>query len=231
MCVVSFFKTEQGFFFTSNRDEKNNRPTIHPKIYTHKNQRFIYPKDVEKGGTWFALDSHKKKVACLLNATGTQPDSVKKTSRGKVPIEYLIDEKIILSERFLHQTAPFTLICIQFKNTFFLEEYNWNGQKLTLKVLDENAPHLWCSNTLYSLAEKERLGSLFASQVQGLTTTKKTIDFHKSIAQNANNNVFIKKDNTLQTVSVTCLYGRKIGETITYENLINCSTNTLTTTS
>ena len=231
MCVVSFFRTKQGFFLTSNRDEKNNRPTIHPKIYTHKNRRLVYPKDIEKGGTWFALDSHKKRVACLLNASGKQPDSAKKMSRGEVPIKYLMDEKTILSEGYLHNIAPFTLICIQFKNTLFLEEYNWNGIKLTLKVLDENSPHLWCSNTLYSLAEKKRLRILFTNQVQGFSTTKNTLDFHKSIAQHTNKNVFIKKDNTLQTVSVTCFYGQKIGESITYANLINSATNILTTTS
>lgn len=83
-------------------------------------------------------------------------------------------------------------MCIEFKNKLFLEEYSWDGKNLTLKVLNENMPHLWCSNTLYSKAENDRLQKIFSRQVQGITTTKETVDFHKSITQEAENNIFKK---------------------------------------
>lgn len=177
---------------TSNRDERNNRPAVAPKIYTHNKNRLAYPKDLEKGGTWFALDIIKKKAACLLNASGQHPNLSEKMSRGVIPLKYLLDEKMILSENFLNNIAPFILVCIEFKNKLFLEEYSWDGENLTLKVLNENMPHLWCSNTLYSKAENDRLQKIFSRQVQGITTTKETVDFHKSITQEAENNIFKK---------------------------------------
>jgi hypothetical protein len=72
MCTVTFVPVKNGFIFTSNRDEKINRPTISPKIYEDFNFKLMYPKDEKAGGTWI-VSKNDGTCIVLLNGAGSEP--------------------------------------------------------------------------------------------------------------------------------------------------------------
>lgn len=229
MCVVTYFPANNGFYFTSNRDEVNTRQTDYPKAYKHQQYEIIYPKDLEKGGSWFAIDASQKKMACLLNATGKQPSQDDRISRRKLPINFLIKEKSLLQEDTLKKVAPFTLICIQYTDNVIIEEYHWDGESIKLSYINEKKPYLWCSNTLYSTEEKDRLTKMFKGNLTKIKSLTDIVDFHKKMAQPLRNDVFLKKDKDLQTLSVTSLRATNKKGIISYSNLLENSTRVLMT--
>ena len=65
MCTVTFIPHQNGFYLTSNRDEKVTRSkAIHPKIVEHNQVKLIYPKDNDHNGTWICLKENNL-AACL----------------------------------------------------------------------------------------------------------------------------------------------------------------------
>ena len=219
MFIVTYFPTTDGFFFTSNRDEKRQRPTLEPAIYDHSTP-LIYPKDLSHGGTWFAVDAKQKQLFCLLNATGTQPNSAKKISRGQLPIKLLLDDETILSTSSLTHIAPFQLISVHFSETLKLEHLHWDGDTLERTLMNQTRPHLWCSNTLYNASKKQDLKKEFKHNLTKFNAWNDLINFHKDVAQPLNNNVFLKKDKGLQTVSITSLSLQNKNQELYYDNLL-----------
>lgn len=229
MCIVTFLPFHNGFYFTSNRDEVNTRQTDYPKAYKHQRHEIIYPKDLEKGGSWFAIDAEHRKMACLLNATGKQPNRHNRISRGVLPINYLVDKRDLLKENTLKKVAPFTLICIQYTDAVIIEEYQWDGESIKLSYPDEKKPYLWCSNTLYSTDEKNRLIKKFKGNLTKIKHLRDIVDFHKKMAQPVGNAVFLKKDMDLQTLSVTSFRSENKKGIILYSDLLENSTKAMMT--
>ncbi|MGC6525604.1 MAG: NRDE family protein [Flavobacteriaceae bacterium] len=229
MCIVTYLPNHNGFYFTSNRDEVNTRQTDYPKAYNHQQYEIIYPKDLEKGGSWFAIDTAHKKMACLLNATGKQPNQENRISRGKLPINFLIEEMSLLKEKTLKRVAPFTLIGIQYTTKVIIEEYHWDGESIKLSYIDEKKPYLWCSNTLYSEDDKNRLTREFKNNLKKIESFRDVVDFHNKMAQPLCNNVFLKKDKDLQTLSITSLKATNKKEIISYSDLLENSIRVLIT--
>lgn len=224
MCIVTYFPTQEGFFLTTNRDEKNTRQTAYPKAYKHQQHNLIYPKDCEKGGSWVAIHTTHKKMACLLNAKGDQPNHHEKISRGKIPISLLLDEKTLSKRELLKKVSPFTLIYIQYFDEIRVQEYNWDGKNLNIALVDEKKSHLWASNTLYSADEKSRLTKRFEKNVEKFISPNDVVDFHNKNAQPLHNPIFLKKDRQLQTLSITSLQVTKKDEIISYTDLLKKST-------
>jgi len=219
MCIVTYFPTSEGFIFTSNRDEKLQRPTLEPAIYDHPTP-LMYPKDLDHGGTWFAVDSKQKQLFCLLNATGTQPNSAEKISRGKLPIKLLLGDATILSASNLIHIAPFQLISVRFSEVVKLEHFHWDGDTLERTLMNQMKPYLWCSNTLYNEDKKQHLKNEFKNHLNQFNGWDDLISFHDNVAQPLNNNVFLKKDKGLQTVSITSLSLHKKNQNLYYDNLL-----------
>lgn len=220
MCIVTFLPTAKGFIFTSNRDENILRKTLYPQYYNHHRQKLFYPKDLEKGGTWFAVDSTQKKVACLLNATGKQPQPDQRMSRGKITVSYLTGDNNFMLQDQLKKTAPFTLIILRFTLDIQIEEYLWDGKQLLNNKKNEKKPQLWCSNTLYSNAKKQQLTAAFEQHLLGGYKWEDLIYFHKKIAQPANSSEYLIKNHNIQTVSITSLNALGNSEKIHYSSLI-----------
>lgn len=229
MCVVTYFPSEKEMFLTSNRDEKNTRKTVHPKTYKHEGLDIIYPKDLEQGGSWLAINATEKRLACLLNAKGVQPNPKDKISRGTIPINFVLNEKSVLQKNMLKKVAPFTLICIDYVNRIFIEEFHWHGNNMSLKLIDEKKPQLWCSNTLYTAKEKNRFTTKFKGKKTDIKSLEDIVNFHKEIAQPLQNNVFIKKDKDIQTMSITGVQATAKSTFVSYSNLVEKSTRILTT--
>lgn len=151
MCTVSYFPTTEGYILTSNRDESPGRETEPPrKNLLTDGSEVTYPRDVEKGGTWIAMDDAGR-AACLLN--GAFERHLRKAnyrmSRGLLIIEAF---NAATFEEFtakvnLLDIEPFTLILI---DSARLLKVVWDGINKFEWHLDAASMHLWSSATLYS---------------------------------------------------------------------------------
>ena len=220
MCIVTYFPNSDGFIFSSNRDENHNRPTLEPAFYAQPSA-LMYPKDLDHGGTWFALDSEQKQLFCVLNATGQQPKNVKKISRGQLPIKLLLGDKTILSPARLSAIAPFQLISIDFWESLKLEHFHWDGKRFTKTLIDDSKPHIWCSNTLYTAEKSLDLKTDYKNKSSGFKQWNDLISFHENVAQPLNNKLFLKKDKQLQTISITSLIFQNKTSELYYDNLLD----------
>lgn len=116
MCTVTFVPTSTGFILTSNRDEKNYRPTLPPEIHVVNGKKLLFPKDEEAGGTWIATNNQHQTV-CLLN--GAFETHVKnppyRKSRGLILLEsFGYDSFAEFAENVdLENIEPFTLLLIE----------------------------------------------------------------------------------------------------------------------
>jgi uncharacterized protein with NRDE domain len=67
MCTVTYIPTKMGYYLTSNRDEHESRSqAVPPEIYTDAKISLLYPRDVDKKGTWIAVKNNGD-LAVLLN--------------------------------------------------------------------------------------------------------------------------------------------------------------------
>jgi hypothetical protein len=219
MCIVTFFPTDNGFIFTSNRDEKPSRKSTIPKYHKNHKQKLFYSQDTKKGGTWFAVDREQKKIACLLNARGTQPQKNQKKSRGLIPIHSLIEQEKVPSKDILKNTAPFTLIQLCFQDSIGIEEFRWNGTHLIQNKLSNEKPHLWCSDTLYTLKDKQRLSYEFNGLKYDFKEWENVIDFHKTNLYPDSTEEEIKKE-SIQTISIISWYSEIEYDHFNYIDLI-----------
>lgn len=206
MCTVTFLPTENGFVFTSNRDEKVIRPTIPPAVYQHAHQSLIYPKDQQAGGTWIATNGANK-IACLLN--GAFFPHIKKTtysrSRGTVVLEVFNHESM---EAFVQNTSfegvePFTLVLIDVSNNIAISELRWDETNCYVTQLDPLDKYIWSSVTLYGEAEVAKRNTLF----QHWFNDSKNIaiqaiqSFHRSSIEDSS--ILLTETNGVKTVSIT----------------------------
>lgn len=210
MCTVSFLPTHDGFVFTSNRDEKPNRPTEAPQWSLVDKIAMLYPKDLEKNGTWFAV-SEQKRCVCLLNGAFSEHKKEKHytKSRGLFPMLALSTSLNHFVNNYpLEGVEPFTLIHIDYQdfNLIELVELVWDGKEKYVRYLDSKQMHLWSSSTLYNAVVKEKriqhFTNLFADIA--LQNSDAIWDFHNSKPFNDPTSDFIlKRPDSIQTVSIT----------------------------
>jgi len=205
MCIVSYLPTRKGFCITSNRDEQIHRPTLKPDVYSYKGKKFIYPKDLKLGGTWFAIDPESKKASCLLNAKSTFKIKSPKISRGRLPIAWL-EQGIDCFDNQLLQTAPFVLITLEFfSDTPKLVAFIWDSKNLREERLDNNQAYLWCSSSLYKPERNEAFQKSFKRELDSIHKNNNLLGFHQKVAQPLNSIVYSEKNKDIQTVSITSL--------------------------
>ena len=208
MCSVSFVPLEDGFLFTSNRDEKRFRPTIKPKIYIENKVKLLYPKDAKAGGTWIVA---KEDGTCIVLLNGAFINHQKKEdyrkSRGVILKEIITaqDSLFCFTEMNLKQVEPFTLII--FHNTQ-LTEVKWDGIEKHILPKLINKPHFWSSATLYNSDQQ----GLRKQWFQDFCTSKSTLtidnilSFHSnSHSENTEYGLVINRKDKTQTVSITQL--------------------------
>lgn len=210
MCTVTYIPTSNGFFLTSNRDEKNTRSTAQsPAIYNYFDNKIIFPKDTNANGTWIVLKENGDAL-CLLNgafANFVQKENYKK-SRGKIVLEIASAHNIVSAFQYfeLDSIAPFTLILIHNK---LLYECRWDGVLKHFKKLNSTKPFIWSSTTLYNALETASREKWFERFLQknSLITQEEIIAFHKNAgAGNKENNLVMQRENKYATVSITNIY-------------------------
>ena len=69
MCTVTYLPLAQGYFLTSNRDEKSIRKkALQPSKFETGSGILLFPKDADANGTWIAAHDRGESVVLLNGA-------------------------------------------------------------------------------------------------------------------------------------------------------------------
>ena len=200
MCIVTYSPCKSGFIFTSSRDESIHRPTGKPSYHKHGGGALFYAKDLQKGGTWFAIDVKGQKLCCLLNAAQHNIQKNNLKSRGLIPIIGLSTP----SHQKLIKTLPYVLISVDFSSQPYLKQTQNCGMLHTTAIKSGEKSNLWASNNLYENSEIEAFNKKWAglNEEKSLAQVKQ---FHDECAQKCNSPVYKRKNADIMTVSTTTL--------------------------
>ncbi len=235
MCTVTYIPSSahNGFILTSNRDEKEFRPTIPPAIYWQNDRKLSYPKDEKAGGSWIATNEDGR-VCCLLNGAyiAHKKQDFQTVSRGIVLLE-LVSTEIPVNEFFktrpLENVEPFTIVTLDRDNgmNIAFSEFVWDGNNKYFSELDKHVPHIWSSVTLYN--EEHRMlrkdwFNRFNDSSGNNITPEKVLSFHSGAHTTDNSiNVIMNRDGGLKTVSITQITPENGKLLMRYADLLNNS--------
>lgn len=230
MCTVSIFRDSSNrLVLTSNRDEKIHRKTDAPLKVKVGNQFVIYPRDVEKNGTWIAM-GETGRIVCLLNGGFEKhvPTGNYIKSRGQVVLDVFQFETIdqFIQEVELENIEPFTMFILKDKNDPFIHEIVWDGKTKTCQLLDSSIPLLRSSATLYSPDIRKNRVDIFNQWITDETNLNATSILDLHFATNNNNGFILNQQENLKTVSVSqILIGESEG-TFNYLDILDRDKNT-----
>jgi hypothetical protein len=86
--------------------------------------------DLVAGGTWLALASAARRVACVLNGRGRLAPTGSRRSRGVLPLQAVVDGKLAQTE--MADFDPFHLLIVEPGQAGLV---SWNGERLTEQEL------------------------------------------------------------------------------------------------
>jgi hypothetical protein len=207
MCTVTYIPFNEGFFITSNRDEKITRKqAAAPAAYLHNGSTLVYPEDADAGGTWIAA-AQNGNAAVLLNGAFEKhiPTPPYRKSRGIVFTEIISSPEphFHFLQATLYNIEPFTLILFCSNNLY---ECRWDGIKKHHTILNRQLPKIWSSTTLYDAGVIAKREQWFADWLQ-LHTHPSQIDilqFHQFTGDgDVQNDLLMNRNNTICTVSIT----------------------------
>lgn len=211
MCTLSYIPiANNNFILTSNRDEKHERkPSLSPQLYSVNGIKTMYPKDLEKGGTWIAM-SENYYTLCLFNGASKPHTHSKsyKRSRGLLLLDFFNFNNI---NQFVMNTdfkgiEPFTLVIIQYNNQVKLFEIVWNGKQINVFHRDAAKPHIWSSVMIYEreiIKHREFMFEDFMKQNNENTFEEEILKFHKNEDLTDKKQNLIIKSEIVSTVSIT----------------------------
>jgi hypothetical protein len=215
MCTVTYIppSSRHGFILTSNRDERDFRPTIPPAVYWRNETKLSYPRDEMAGGSWIAANENGR-VCCLLNGAylAHRKQEFHTVSRGRVLLDLISSNASVnefLRTKPLENVEPFTIVSIERdsnSDTGF-SEFVWDGSNKFYSELDKHIPHIWSSVTLYNeenrILRKEWFNRFYAASGNSITP-EKVLYFHSGTHTHDDSiNVVMKREGGLKTVSIT----------------------------
>lgn len=207
MCTVSiFFKENNDFVLTSNRDEAPSRNALSPDFYKLNNSELLMPKDKQSGGSWIGT-SNKKRIVCLLNG-GFKLHKRKpqyRQSRGVVVTELLTSDDIettITSYNF-DSIEPFTIVIADWNSNLKFYELVWDETQIHFQQLPLETK-IWSSSTLYTEEKKEIRRSWFEDfKSKNELSSTSLLKFHET-AGNGNDDFGVIMDRGfVKTTSIT----------------------------
>lgn len=224
---------ENSFVLTSNRDEREIRPTLSPTIYYQGNCKLVYPKDEKAGGSWIAMNN-KGNINCLLNGGFIvhQKQKFHTKSRGTVLLEFTASSISIhdfFAQNDLNNVEPFTIVAIKHANGIIqnLTEFIWDGNDKYFRQLEINSPYIWSSVTLYNeehRKQRKKWFEQFYKQHKDNMTPQKIIDFHSCNHTNDNSiNIVMQREGGLKTLSITQVLPINNKIKMIYSDLLNNS--------
>lgn len=229
MCTVTFIPTNEGFYFTSSRDEKASRSTIPPTTYNVDGVELVFPKDELAGGTWIASNPHGK-TACLLNGAFVNHHKGKHydRSRGLILLESFNYATIseFCNKVELNNIEPFTLLTLDYQfgtlNAFY--ELRWDGKKKYLKKLSHTDNQIWSSATLYTAPIQEVRQSVFKRWIQKHYDfeDKMILNFHnRKHGLNGDEDILMKGKGDLRTLTISQIHVQQNNAVFNYFDLEN----------
>jgi hypothetical protein len=228
MCTLSYIPlTGNSFLLTSNRDESVSRlPALPPMAYHLNGVSVVYPKDTQAGGTWLAV-SENQFTLCLLNGAFVKHKHSPpyKHSRGRVVTDFYQynSVRLFINEYDFTGIEPFSLVILETRIGKRMHEIRWDGDMVYYVTLNPSIPHIWSSATLYDVAviqEREKWFFHFLTKFP-LPTASNMLHFHHfGGGQNEQNSLLMNRNNTLKTISITCIQHIGQNATILHENLL-----------
>lgn len=229
MCTVTiFYKGNNDFVLTSNRDEAPNRNALTPSFYTINNTEVLMPKDEQSGGSWIGA-SNKNRVVCLLNG-GFEIHKRKpqyKQSRGLVVSDILSFQNIDDAQKYNYNgIEPFTIVIADWNTSLKFYEIVWDGELAHFNQLSLTN-HIWSSSTLYTEEKKQARRNWFKEfKSKNKLSSTSLLDFHKTAGKDNLDYGVIMDRGFVKTTSITqvektdgvitmCFNNLKIKETTT----------------
>lgn len=125
------------------RDELTSRPWQPPARHW-PGSPLVGGRDEQAGGTWLAVHPRIPRVACILNARGTQAPPQTRRSRGELPLRAAAEGQQAL--KHLHDDLstlashdPFLLICADLSTALML---SWDGTRAALENFEPDQTHI-----------------------------------------------------------------------------------------
>lgn len=125
---------------------------------------------------------------------------------------------------------PFTLLLIDYSNEIVFQQLVWDGVKKHIQLKPFHLPQIWSSATLYSQQARETRKIWFDNWIEN---HKDNIDldilnFHTTKHSNfETNDIVMKRENDIQTVSVSQIILNAQHESFFYHDLVDESKTTL----
>lgn len=207
MCTVSvFYKGNNDFVLTSNRDEAPNRNALSPEFYTINNTQLLIPKDEQSGGSWIGA-SNKNRIVCLLNG-GFKLHKRKlkyRQSRGVVVIDLLTAENInttVASYNF-DDIEPFTIVIADWTTDLKFYELVWDSKQKHFQQLPLETK-IWSSSTLYTEDKKQARRDWFeAFKFENELSSSSLLEFHKTAGKDNTDFGVVMDRGFVKTTSIT----------------------------
>jgi len=157
------------------RDELTGRPWQPPARHW-PGSPLVGGRDEQAGGTWLAVHPQIPRVACILNARGSEAPPANRRSRGELPLRAAADGPQALTQ--LHEDPgilarydPFFLICSDLVPAVSALMLSWDGTRAALESLEPgqthlitNAGHTYPQAGEHPDAKAEHFGAKFAAQ-------------------------------------------------------------------
>lgn len=206
MCTVTiFYKGNNDFVLTSNRDEAPNRIANSPGFYNINNTEILMPKDEQSGGSWIGV-SEKNRIVCLLNGGFVihKRKNKYRQSRGVVVKDVLTMKSLDAIKGYdFNNIEPFTIVIADWNDNMKFVELVWTGEKVSFKELPLTS-HIWSSSTLYTEEKKEARRHWFKDFKLGNNLTSKTLlEFHKTAGRGNLDYGVVMDRNHVKTTSIT----------------------------
>jgi hypothetical protein len=232
MCTVTYLPVgKEDFILTHNRDEQSVRGIASmPEIRDADGLRTVYPVDPKGHGTWIGMADNGK-AACLLNGGFERhiPDPPYKHSRGLVILHLFSfpGTSDFIDKYEFSRLEPFTLVVYDRGSLY---EIVWDGQKVHAKNLPVDQPHIYSSTSLYEPAVREKRHQWFRQWLEEHPTYRinDIRNFHNYGGEgDSATNLVMKREEGLQTVSITSIQKRDGRLEMIHHDLIRDLTNCL----
>jgi hypothetical protein len=227
MCTVTYIPADtERFAITSNRDERENRPTQPPISVLRHGRNIHFPRDIESGGTWIAT-SEDGLTCCLLN--GAFESHKRKNSyarsRGTVLLEMFNHDTIenAIKAVDLQGVEPFTLIMADHSESPDLVEFRWDEKRKYVKSLSREKSYIWSSATLYTKVVRQEREGIFNAWIRMNPNpeSQDILDFHGSRkGMDEANDLIMKRENGLRTVSITQVISTTENFKLSYKDML-----------
>jgi uncharacterized protein with NRDE domain len=223
MCTVTFVPTGDNLYITSNRDEKNWRPSaVAPAITEFPSGSILFPKDPHGGGTWIAAHENGNALVFLNGGfVAHSPQPPYRKSRGLILLDLLDSSSAINSFMAinLNNIEPFTAVLWEDQLLF---ECRWDGKRKHQRDLNGNKPYIWSSATLYDETVINKRRSWFEQWLKSnhQPDGPAIMHFHQFTGDgDQHNDLLMNREGKVRTVSVTQLQLSPSGTLMQYLDL------------